>query len=134
MELTPEETETLAEIIIRAVRDCQTILARAAQRGQQTAARSQSLRLDVPPSQGPALLTRFAAAQFLRSELGYPVSKSTLDKLAVTGGGPPFQTFGRRVVYQRDDLKAWAEGRARRRTSTSDPGQALGWKGSSDGV
>jgi hypothetical protein len=48
------------------------------------------------------------------SEQGFPTSAATLEKLASTGGGPPFRKYGRRVVYERGELLAWAEARARR--------------------
>jgi predicted DNA-binding transcriptional regulator AlpA len=46
------------------------------------------------------------------------LSKSTLDKMRVYGGGPPFSKLGRRVVYDSGDLDAWLD--ANRRASTSD--------------
>jgi predicted DNA-binding transcriptional regulator AlpA len=37
------------------------------------------------------------------------LSKSLLDKLRLTGGGPAYMKLGsRRVVYDIDDLNAWA--------------------------
>ena len=48
-------------------------------------------------------------------------SKSYLDKLRVTGGGPMFIRFGRRkVAYRRSALDEWA--RNRQRGSTSEYG------------
>ena len=47
------------------------------------------------------------------------LGKSTLDKWRLIGGGPKFCTLGRRVVYDPDDLDAFAN--ARKRTSTSEP-------------
>ena len=49
-------------------------------------------------------------------------SKSTLEKLRLTGGGPAFIKLGRTVVYDTADLDAWLS--ARRRLSTSDTGEA----------
>ena len=49
------------------------------------------------------------------------VSPRTLEKYRVTGGGPAFHKFGRRVLYFLKDLDSWAA--ARRRNSTSDMGQ-----------
>ena len=49
-------------------------------------------------------------------------TKSTLEKLRVTGGGPVFMKLGRTVVYAIDDLDAWLE--TKRRRSTSDQGAA----------
>jgi hypothetical protein len=42
----------------------------------------------------------------------------TLEKLRVVGGGPPYLKLGKAVVYEIDDLDAWAQ--ARRRASTSE--------------
>ena len=50
------------------------------------------------------------------------LSPRTLDRYRVDGGGPPFHKFGSSVRYARADLEAWAS--ARRRTSTSDTGEA----------
>ena len=49
------------------------------------------------------------------------LSRRTLEKYRVTGDGPVFHKFGRRVLYRLADLEAWAE--SRRRVSTSDQGQ-----------
>ena len=43
----------------------------------------------------------------------------TLEKLRTLGGGPRFRKLGRRVMYTRADLDAWADTRACE--STSDP-------------
>ena len=53
------------------------------------------------------------------------LSARTLEKLRLTGGGPPFATpLGRRfVVYDIADLDQWM--RSGRRRSTSDPGGAV---------
>ena len=45
---------------------------------------------------------------------------STLEKMRVTGDGPPFLKVRRLVLYDRDDLDAWLS--SKRRTSTSDTG------------
>ena len=50
------------------------------------------------------------------------LSPRTLDRYRVNGDGPAFHKFGNRVRYARADLEAWAS--ARRRTSTSDTGEA----------
>jgi hypothetical protein len=47
------------------------------------------------------------------------LGKSTLDKFRLTGDGPRFITCGRRVVYDPEDLDAFAN--ARKRSSTSEP-------------
>jgi hypothetical protein len=46
------------------------------------------------------------------------ISSRTLEKWRLTGDGPPYIKLGRRVVYDLQDLDAWAV--ARRRQSTSD--------------
>ena len=48
------------------------------------------------------------------------ISKSTLEKLRLTGGGPVFIKRGKSVFYTELDLAYWIY--ANRRTSTSDPG------------
>lgn len=45
------------------------------------------------------------------------LSKSTLDKLRVLGGGPVYLKLGRSVFYLDRDLQDWLS--ARRRSSTS---------------
>ena len=51
------------------------------------------------------------------------ISPRTLDRYRVSGEGPVFHKFGKRVCYARTDLEAWAA--ARRRASTADDGSAL---------
>jgi hypothetical protein len=58
--------------------------------------------------------TVIEAAAFLR------ISPITLGRWRIEGCGPPYRKFGRRVVYARDDLLAWANQQAR--SSTSDKG------------
>jgi predicted DNA-binding transcriptional regulator AlpA len=50
------------------------------------------------------------------------VSVAYLNALRCRGGGPVFVRMGRAVAYHPDDLEAWLA--ARRRTSTSDQGDA----------
>jgi len=64
-------------------------------------------------------LDRKEAAQFLTSR-GYRTAPATLAKLACLGGGPAFESFGRRPLYREPDLLAWAQSRTtgpRRSTS-----------------
>jgi hypothetical protein len=69
-------------------------------------------------------LDRKQAAQFL-TDRGYRTAAATLAKLACIGGGPTFQSFGRKPLYREADLLAWAEGKTSGpRRSTSDPGRA----------
>jgi len=49
------------------------------------------------------------------------VSARTLEKWRSEGhDGPPYRKFGRKVLYDIQELEQWAE--AQRRRSTSDPG------------
>ena len=50
------------------------------------------------------------------------LSKSTLEKLRLTGGGPRYAKLGKIVVYGLSDLDAWTA--ARMRHSTSEPNRA----------
>ena len=68
---------------------------------------------------------RKQAAAFL-SERGYRTAPATLAKLACLGGGPVFESFGRRPLYREVDLLAWAQARTTGpRRSTSDAGLSL---------
>ena len=49
------------------------------------------------------------------------LSKSTLEKLRVTGGGPEYAALGRVVVYRIEDLDAWVFAHKRRSTSDNRP-------------
>ena len=69
-------------------------------------------------------MDRQQAAAFL-SERGYRTGPATLAKLASVGGGPIFESFGRKPLYREADLLAWAQARTRGpRRSTSDKGLA----------
>jgi len=64
-------------------------------------------------------LSRQQASEHLL-EQGLPAAVATLAKLAVVGGGPEFQKFGRFPRYTVDALDAWAASKlspARRSTS-----------------
>ena len=69
------------------------------------------------------LINRFRrkdAARWL-TERGLTTACSTLAKLAVTGGGPVIEYWGRIPTYPEDGLEAFAEKRLSRRVySTSD--------------
>ena len=67
--------------------------------------------------EAPVYLGTREAAEFLQ------LSRKTLDRYRVSGEGPVFHKFGRRVRYARSDLEAWAA--ARRRTSTCDDGSTM---------
>jgi predicted DNA-binding transcriptional regulator AlpA len=45
------------------------------------------------------------------------LSKSSLDKLRVYGGGPPYIKVGARVIYDRLDLDTWLIGKKVANTS-----------------
>lgn len=51
------------------------------------------------------------------------LSQKTLHRYRISGEGPVFHKFGRRVRYALSDLEDWAA--TRRRTSTCDDGTAL---------
>ncbi|MCC6775985.1 MAG: helix-turn-helix domain-containing protein [Hyphomicrobiales bacterium] len=63
------------------------------------------------PVARPFLTTKEAAAW-----LG--LTRNTLEKWRVQGGGPPYRKHGRYVRYHLEDLVAWSE--ASKRRSTSD--------------
>ena len=65
-------------------------------------------------------LSRKEASEFL-SKRGYRVAVQTLAKYATLGGGPVFESFGRKALYKPDDLLAWVASRSSGpRRSTSD--------------
>jgi hypothetical protein len=67
-------------------------------------------------------LDRKEAAQLLTAR-GYKTAPATLAKLACIGGGPAFESWGRRPLYRETELLAWAKARSTGpRRSTSDPG------------
>ena len=45
------------------------------------------------------------------------LSKSTLEKYRVAGGGPVYASLGRVVVYEHADLDEWVNARKRKSTS-----------------
>lgn len=59
-----------------------------------------------------SLTNTAGASEYLR------LAESTLEKLRVTGGGPPYHKLGRAVRYRFSDLDTWA--RSRLVTSTSE--------------
>jgi hypothetical protein len=59
------------------------------------------------------LMTREQVAAYL-TELGYPTTKSFLDKLQMRKLGPPIEKlWGKRVLYLPSAVRAWAEKRAK---------------------
>lgn len=70
-------------------------------------------------------LSRREASAYIVEKYGetFGVSQKTLAKLAVTGGGPAFHKWGRRVGYTAKALDEWAASRiSDARRSTSDIG------------
>ena len=63
------------------------------------------------------LMSTAEAAAYLR------VSKSYLDKRRVYGGGPKFLRFGKRILYRKSDLDAWAAERCFRANTSLRPKQ-----------
>jgi hypothetical protein len=76
------------------------------------------------PKPADAFLTRREAADFITVELGLPLAFSTLEKLCALRDGPPAaRWWGRRPLYARNDLKAWAEARSRKIEPRSSGGR-----------
>jgi len=76
----------------------------------------------MPDIDGVRRLSRKEAAEFL-TDLGYKTAAATLAKLASIGGGPVFESFGRKPLYKTVDLLNWAQDRSTGpRRSTSDRG------------
>jgi len=67
-------------------------------------------------------LDRKQAAAFL-TERGYRTASATLAKFACVGGGPVFESFGRRPLYREADLLAWAQSKTTgpRRSTSEEP-------------
>jgi len=55
-------------------------------------------------------LDRRQAAAFLTAR-GYRTAPATLAKLPCIGGGPTFESFGRKPLYREAELLAWARGK-----------------------
>jgi len=47
------------------------------------------------------------------------LATSTLNKRRITGGGPVYRKFGRKVVYAETDLLTWADSARRQSTSSA---------------
>jgi len=68
-------------------------------------------------------LSRREASSYLEEEHGIIRKPSTLAKLAVIGGGPPFESFNRTPLYRPSELDRWvASIISGLKTSTSDSG------------
>lgn len=68
----------------------------------------------------PDFLNTSQASDYTKERTGHRISPAHFKKLRCVGGGPEFQTWGRFVVYPRDALDAWIDGRlSERKRSTS---------------
>jgi excisionase family DNA binding protein len=70
----------------------------------------EGMRADNAKKRSPFLSTAQAAFYI-------GLSKRTLEKMRVTGGGPMYRKHGRYVRYHIDDLNAWSSARAKASTS-----------------
>ncbi len=73
------------------------------------------------------LMTRFQVLEFVRDELGIPLSLTTLEKMCMpsVGKGPPVAgMWSRRPLYDREAVRAWALELARAPHRLSRPGPA----------
>lgn len=67
-----------------------------------------------PTSPSGEFLTRRQAADYIRDQLGRPMSFSTAQKLAALGEfAQAALHWGRRPLYRREDLRDWADARSR---------------------
>ena len=67
-------------------------------------------RRDEDPRTSP-FLTTHQAAEYIG------LKRRTLEKMRVSGGGPPYRKHGRYVRYHIDELKDWSASRTKRSTS-----------------
>jgi hypothetical protein len=66
-----------------------------------------------------------AAGAYLQGEYGIGAAR-TLGKYRCIGGGPPYRRLGRIVVYNQEDLDAWAQAKlGPLQRSTSDTSQRV---------
>jgi hypothetical protein len=73
-------------------------------------------------SNWPDRLRRADASLYLREKHGVETAPQTLAKLAVSGGGPEYDLWGRIPYYPIEKLDEWVLSRLKRRRSTSDRG------------
>ena len=57
------------------------------------------------------MLDRIESAAFIRAMLGVPIEPLDLERYAKAGTGPVFRRWGRKPLYRRGDLIAWASDR-----------------------
>jgi hypothetical protein len=72
----------------------------------------------------PPRLRRAEASRYLSDVHGVTTAAATLAKLAVIGGGPAYELWGRVPYYPTESLDGWAKARLSPRRSTSDRGKA----------
>ena len=72
--------------------------------------------------QWPERLRRAEASIYLAKKHGLKTAPATLAKLAVTGGGPEYDLWGRVPYYPIEKLDQWVHKRLLRRRSSSDRG------------
>jgi hypothetical protein len=70
----------------------------------------------------PDRVRRPDASRYLAEKHGIKTAPATLAKLAVTGGGPEYDLWGRTPYYPIEKLDEWVMARLTRRRSTSDRG------------
>jgi len=75
-----------------------------------------------PENKWPERLRRRDASEYLRKTHGLEAAPTTLAKLAVTGGGPEYDLWGRIPYYPIKKLDEWVMARLSPRRSTSDRG------------
>jgi hypothetical protein len=57
------------------------------------------------------MLDRVEAASFIRTSLGVPIEPLDLERYAKSHSGPVYRLWGRKPLYRRSDLIAWAADR-----------------------
>jgi hypothetical protein len=72
----------------------------------------------------PPRLRRAEASRYLAEVHGVSTATATLARLAVVGGGPAYELWGRVPYYPTPSLDRWAVARLSPRRSTSDHGKA----------
>jgi hypothetical protein len=75
------------------------------------------MSLEHSPEREGEFMDQASTAEFL------VLSQRTLERFRLEGRGPRFCKFGRRVIYARSDVLAWAD--HQKRISTSDLGKAV---------
>ena len=66
---------------------------------------------DLASNVNELMLDRVDGAAFIRDAFGVPIEATDLERAAQAGDGPPFRRWGRKSLYTRADLSAWARQR-----------------------